>query len=236
MKSMTSISRSTLPIALLLLCLSLPSYAKVRIAYLEVPPYAYQNANNQPNGLLIDRFREMLQALGMEAEFIHLPHRRLISFIEQNKVDLWAGQDNSRVNNELAFVSKTPLFLMELQVYSKTGTKRVEKFEDLYSKNLILISSYSYGGNYRKLTEESVGVTYALNHEDGFDKLFSGQNKYLLGYKAMSRTVIEKFRITEFQETSLAKYKLYLKMSKTYPDAENIMKKIDAFLIDVDSK
>jgi polar amino acid transport system substrate-binding protein len=228
--------KSKLAFALLMLCLSLPVFSKIRIAYLDVPPYAYQDANHQAKGELVDRFRDMMQALGMEAEFIHLPHRRLIDFIEQKKVDLWAGQDNSRVNNELALVSKAPLFLMDLQVYSKLGTNKVETFDDLYNKDLILISSYSYGGNYDKLAKHSKSVIYALNHEDGFDKMFSGHNKYLLGYKAMSRKVIEKFYITDLQETSLAKYKLYLKMSKTYPDAANIMNKIDALLIDADSK
>jgi ABC-type amino acid transport substrate-binding protein len=220
---------------LLALCLSYPAYAKTKIAYVHVPPYAYQDANKRAKGLLIEKFREIMYSIEVEAEFIQLPHRRLIKYIEQGKVDLWAGQDNSQVNNELSLVSKTPLFLMELKVYWKTGTPRVDTFEDLFNKNLIMISSYSYGGNYSKLAKKSESVTYVINHEEGFDKLLTGNNKYLLDYKGISQGVIEKFKITGFQEASLAKYTLYLKLSKAYPNASELMKKINAFLVSQDT-
>jgi ABC-type amino acid transport substrate-binding protein len=228
---MKCVSTIVYPLIYLVIFFSFPSSAKPRIAYVDVPPYAYQDANKIAKGLLIDKFREIMYSLEMEAEFIHLPHRRLIDFLEQGKIDLWAGQDNSQVNNELSLVSKSPLFVMELQAYWKTGTKRVDKPEDLNNKNLILISSYSYGGNYAKFAKESESVNYVINHEDGFDKLLSGNNQYLLGYKGISQEVIKKFKITNFQETSLAKYTLHLKLSKTYPDASELMKKIDAFLL-----
>ena len=89
-----------------------------------------------------------------------------------------------------------PVFIMELQAYWKLGNKSVDKFEDLKNKNLVLISSYSYGGCFSQLSEESHSVSYVINHEDGFDKLLSGDNQYLLGYKKISHGVIDKFQIT----------------------------------------
>lgn len=218
-------------IVFLLLCFPWLSSAKLRIAYVDVPPYAYQDTNQKANGLLIDAFREITHSVGEEAIFLHLPHRRLIDFIEQRKVDLWAGLNNSRVKNELTLVSKTPLFVMELEVYWKAGTKRVDKLADLNNKNLILISSYSYGGNYSNLVKNANKVTSVVDHEDGFDKLASGENEYLLVYKKISQRVIDKYQITNIEKSSLSKYNLYAKMSKAYPNAEKIMKKIDEFLL-----
>lgn len=212
-------------------CFSLVSFAKVRIAYVDVPPYSYQDINNRAQGQLIEKFREIMYFMEEEVVFIYLPHRRLIDFIELGEVDIWAGLDKSQVNNELSLVSNTPLFVMEMQVYWKSGTKSVDRFEDLHNKDLIMVSSYSYGGNYSRLAKESSNVSYVINHEDGFDQLFSGNNKYFLGYERISQEVIKKFDITDFQETTLAKYTLYLKLSKTYPNATEMMKKIDAFLL-----
>lgn len=213
-----------------MLCYSLPSFSKVKIAYVDVAPYAYQDIDNRAKGLLIEKFREIMYSMEMEVEFIHLPHRRLIDFIEQGTVDLWAGQDNSQVNNELSLVSKTPLFIMELQAYWGAGTKSVSKLEDLSGKNLIMISSYSYGGNYSMFARESQSATYVINHEYGFEKLLSGSNQYFLGYKDISQAVIEKFRITDIRQAPLAEYALYLKLSKTFPNSIEVMKKVDAFL------
>lgn len=215
----------------LLLVLSFPTMANLRIAYIDAPPYAFLDEDNIESGLLIDSFREIAQHLEIQAEFVHLPHRRKIDFIEKRKVDLWAGQIDSKVNNELFLVSKTPLFLMELKVYWKHGTQKVTSIDDLYDKNLILISSFSYGGNHIRLNEESRSVTHAINHEDAFNKLFSANNRYLLGYSAISKATIEKFQIGNIQEASLSKYQLHLKLSKTYPNAPKIMQKIDAFLL-----
>lgn len=108
-----------------LLCFPWLSSAKLRIAYVDVPPYAYQDTNQKANGLLIDAFREITHSVGEDAVFLHLPHRRLIDFIEQKKVDLWAGLNNSRVKNELTLVSKTPLFVMDLKYIGKLVLKEL---------------------------------------------------------------------------------------------------------------
>ncbi len=201
-----------------------------RIAFVDAPPYAYLDINGKPKGSLVQRFQEISIALDIEPVFIHLPHRRQIDFIEQGEVDIWAGQKVSQVSSEVSLVSKTPLFSMELQVFWKQGTDSVDKLSDLYGKKLILISSYSYGGHHNKLDENSESVTYAINHEDGFDKLYDGQGQYLLGYKRISQSVIQKFELTGFQKSSLAKYDLYLKLSKDYPNSPAVMAKINQFL------
>lgn len=88
-----------------------------RIAFVDVPPYAYLDINGKPKGSLVQRFQEICIALDIEPVFIHLPHRRQIEFIEQGEVDIWAGQKMSQVSNEISLVSDTPLFSMELQVF-----------------------------------------------------------------------------------------------------------------------
>lgn len=216
---------------LFLMCVSFAGSAKLRVAYIDIPPYAYVNKSGVESGLLVERFKDIIQHIGADAEFIHLPHRRKIEFIEQGKVDLWAGQRDSRVDNSLFIISQTPLFFMDLRVYWKAVSKRVKTLGDLDNKKLILISSYSYGGHHRNLTKNSHSVDFVINHEEGFDKLFSGSDKYFLGYHAIAKQVIIKYQIENWQETSLAKYALYLKISKDYPNAPKLMDKVNGYLL-----
>lgn len=216
---------------IVLLLTSWMSEAKLRIAYIDVPPFAFQDERMQPQGLLIEAFNEIANAVSQEPEFIHLPHRRLIDFIERGEVDLWAGQANSQVNDEVALVSNTPLFVMDLQVYWQKGTPSIRSLSDLSGKKLLLISSFSYGGNLLKLRKESESIQFVINHEVGFDALFNSELHYLLGYQRISQSVIDKFAITNIENTSIAKYKLYLKIAKVHPDAKKLMQQIDTFLL-----
>lgn len=216
------------------LCLlTFPSLAndKLRVAYIDVPPYSFQDTNRQPRGQLIERFKDIAQALDMEAEFIYLPHRRLIQFIEGGNVDMWAGLQRSRINSDVSIMSKQTLFLMQLDAFWKKGTEPVKHFDALINRDLVLISSYSYGGRYSQLATKSRNIRYALNHEDGFDQLMTLNGFYLLGYKDIAQEVIDKFSIVGFEQSSLATYELYLKIAKHYPNAKQLMDKVDQYLI-----
>ena len=43
--------------------------------------------------------------------------------------------------------------------------------------------------------------------------------------------IIDKFQITGVQKTTLAKYDLYVKLSRTYPNAIEVMQEIDEYLL-----
>lgn len=223
-------SRVLLCLVTMLLSVTVNAKQTVRIAFIDVPPYAYQNQEQQPKGKLIERFKEIMSAIDMEIEFIHLPHRRLVQFIEAGNVDVWAGLKQSRIKQDISFISNTPLFTMKLEAYWRKGTTPVQQFDALQGQNIILISSYSYGGRYEHLARGSRHTRFAIDHEDGFDQLMTQRNFYLLGYKAIAEETIEKFNISGVEHASLARYELYFKVAKTYPGAEELIRDVDEFL------
>lgn len=223
-------SRVLLCLVTMLLSVTVDAKQTVRIAFIDVPPYAYQNQEQQPKGKLIERFKEIMSAIDMEIEFIHLPHRRLVQFIEAGNVDVWAGLARSRIDDNISFMTSQPLFVMKLDAYWKQGTPSVTQLADLKDRNTILISSYSYGGHYRKLAEESLHTRSAINHEDGFDQLMTNHGFYLLGYHEIAQQVIQKFDIKGIEHAPLARYELHLKMSKSFPNANALIKEIDSII------
>lgn len=112
----------------------------LKVAFVDAPPYSFQGPDNKAKGMLIDTYRDLILAIGKQPEFIFLPHRQQIEFIEKGLVDTWAGQKNSQVNDDLFLVSELPLYLMEMQVYWKKASEPVDKLQDLRGKSIILIS------------------------------------------------------------------------------------------------
>lgn len=203
---------------------------KIRVAFVEAPPLSYLDSNNIEKGKLIELFRDVSQSLELAPEFIYVPHKRKLQFIHEGKVDMWAGQKNSRVGDSIALTSRTSLFSMNLRVFWKKGEQHIESFGDLENSKLILIASYSYGGRYTELENGASDVIYAINHEDGMKKLFDNEGYYLLGYQEIANSTIKKYEINDVESTSLASYALYLKLSKRYPSAKQLMQKIDGYL------
>lgn len=192
-----------------------------------MPPYAWQDKNLQPRGKLVYEFKTILDTLEMDYEFIFLPHRRLIAFIEAGQVDLWAALYNSKINNDIALVSSNPIFEMEMQVFWHPKQRTIGEIGDLFGESLILVSAYSYGGNYKLLAEKATDVHFVIDHAHGFDRLFNSPNSYLLGYKDIADNVKGQYNISGIKRKSLAKYKLHIKVRKKLSDSKKLIDRID---------
>lgn len=210
--------------------LNIQASEKITVAFVEAPPFSFLDKNNSERGKLVEIFRSVVQELGLHPEFVYVPHKRQLQFIHEGKVDMWAGQKNSRIGSDIALTSRNPLFLMNFRVFWKRDEQKIESLEDLAGIKLILIASYSYGGRYNELKDRASDVIYAINHEDGLQKLYENKSYYLLGYEAIATNIIKKYGVNEFESASLARYPLYLKLSKKYPNSEQLMTKIDEYL------
>ena len=214
-----------------ILCLvfifSASSAKALRFAYIDVPPYAYQNSEGYPSGLLIERVRQISQSINEPITFVYLPHRRLIPFIESGEVDFWAGQKKSNVDDAISLVSNSPVFMMDMQAFWLAGHAPVSSVESLHGKSLILISSYGYQGNLQALTDNAEDVVFVTSHEDGIDALYDNPTHYLLGYKKIGNTVLTRFDISNIESATLLQSPLYLKLSSKLKNAAAIMNAIN---------
>jgi polar amino acid transport system substrate-binding protein len=68
----------------------------------------------------------------------------------------------------------------------------------------------------------------ADGHALAFKKLEKGRSDYLLDYKQPAEEIIKKEKLTGLKFSALKTLKLIFIVSKKAPDAENLLKKIDA--------
>ncbi|MDM7859812.1 transporter substrate-binding domain-containing protein [Alteromonas sp. ASW11-36] len=206
------------------------------MGFVDAPPYSFLDRNQQPAGQLIDVFKVIATELKLTPEFIYVPHKRQLAFIEQGMVDLWAGQKDSRVSSDLALTSEKPLFVMELSVFWPDGGIPVGSFEHLKGKHLILISSYSYGGRFEALVNGAANVSYAINHEDALDKLHQFPAAYMLGYSSITKQLQQKYQLDAVKQHALDRIPLFAKLSTQFANAEQTIIEINAVLASLESQ
>ena len=202
----------------------------INVAFVDAPPFSYLDSETRESGTLIELFREVAQQLALEPVFIYVPHKRQLEFIKDGQVDMWAGQKNSRIGDDISITSSTPLFSMELRAFWNKGQTGLASIDALHGKPLILISSYSYGGWYQTLRDNSPQVQYAINHENGFEKLFASKRAYLLGYTSIANEVFQKYQVNNFESAPLSVYPLHLKLANHFPNTESYMIRINHYL------
>lgn len=165
------------------LCGSSHAANGINMAYTEFPPFSYTDENNDAKGSLIQSYQKLMDLTALEPQFVSLPTRRVYEFIEEGKIDMWAGIPDSNVPMHDVLMSQQPIIEIELRAYWKKGTPPIHSAENLRGKQTILISSYSYGGLYDMLVESNIDKTgFAIDHEDGFKQLYALDNAYLLAY------------------------------------------------------
>ena len=74
----------------------------INVAFVDAPPFSYLDSETRESGTLIELFREVAQQLALEPVFIYVPHKRQLEFIKDGKVDMWAGQKNSRIGDDIS--------------------------------------------------------------------------------------------------------------------------------------
>jgi len=126
-------------------------------------------------------------------------------------------------------VSKDPVALVEIRVFHKKGTPAITKREDLNGKSVITIRGYSYAGTLKYIQDETNEIENypAPNHHAAFDMFDSGRADYILDYAFPAAEVLEENPIKDITYSTLKQTNVYLILHKDYPDAENVMAKLE---------
>jgi len=117
----------------------------------------------------------------------------------------------------------------ELRVYHSESTPAVQTIDELKGKRLIVVSGYTYGSIAPFLddTSSSLAIIRVASHEAAFAMLAAKRGDYLIDYVGPAREILEKRPLPGLRSERLAKLEVRLVLSKDYPDAEAMLKKLD---------
>jgi polar amino acid transport system substrate-binding protein len=129
-------------------------------------------------------------------------------------------------------VSETPVALVEIRVFHKKGVPAITSNEDLKGKNVITIRGYSYAGTLKYIEDEQNKITNypAPNHIAAFEMFANGRADYIIDYAFPAAEVLADAPIANITFSSLKKTDVYLILHKDYPDAANIMQRLEKII------
>ncbi len=135
-------------------------------------------------------------------------------------------------------VSKDPVAVVEIRVFHKKDTPAITSREQLNGKSVITIRGYSYAGTLKYIQDEknSISNNPAPDHHAAFEMFDHGRADYILDYAFPAAEVLEANPIKDITFSTLKQTNVYLILHKDYPDAENVMAKLEKIAATLDKE
>lgn len=138
---------------------------------------------------------------------------------------------------ECCLISQAPVAHTEVRAYWTGATAPVHRKEDLAGKTVIVIHGYSYGELAGFLNDPRQGVqrTTVDSHRAAFTMLEHGRADYLLDYAGPANEMLAAHPVAGIQAQTLADVNVYLVLSRSYPDADAVMARLEAIAARLDT-
>ncbi len=201
----------------------------LRIAYVEFPPYTYQDGEGNPAGVFIEVTRKVVKEAGYQPEFVYLPISRTYLYLINGKIDVWVGVTHvPRLFGEVLESGITPV-PVQLSAWYRSDTPVLENFEQLRGKTVIVMAGYTYGGLIDWLNAaDDIDITEAPNHRSAIDMLKRKRGDYLLDYQEPVRQILTQPSDDIIRETSVRTRRTAWVFSLANPEAAVLQQKFDS--------
>lgn len=193
------------------------------------------NDKGEPDNPLLQVAEVLFSRTGIPWRARSYPASRLFVYL-QNGTAQFSMLVRAPALTECCLFSRKPVAAAEIRVYRRVGTEPVKSREGLVGKSVIAIRGYSYGGLLNFITDEKQRIVSHVTsgHVSGFRMLTSGRADYLIDYAAPATEVIEAERIEGVESELLSRQEVYLVLSRQYPDAANVMARLEGVLDTID--
>ncbi len=212
---------------------------KLKVAYIDFPPFYSQDSKGHAQGFLSDRVAAITKVAGYDIEMNMRPAKRMIHEIVQGDLDVWMGASGFPEFKDTTYIGNNIFTTLELKVYSLNNISQIQKKEDLRGKKVILMSGYSYGGwiSFLQDPANKISITEARSTDQALRLLRSkSRGDILLHYSTPVEYELNKNPIADLQSSLLTKVETHIVVSKKNPDSENILKKLEEALLQIDQK
>lgn len=208
--------------------------------------YAYPNQSvwtiyKDENGVLKNPLLEFASALFQQANMkwhaAPYPAKRLFNNLRKG-VSNFSILVRAASLQDCCIFSKEPVTSTELRVYRLSSAPPIQNKQDLIEKRVITILGYSYGelGRFIRNKDNHIEIFNAPNHQSAFAMLEHKRAEYVLDYTGPSIEVLTEKPITGIQDHVLSQLNVYLILNKNYPNAQEVMDKLETLSRDITLK
>ncbi len=190
-----------------------------------------RDADGQLKNPLLNVARELFRESGIEWQSRALPAKRLFRYLQDGVVPFSMLVRASGLEACCLF-SERPVARTELRVFHRQTSPSVATKEDLAGKRIILIRGYSYGalGQYLRAPSNGVAIHEAASHAEAFLLFERGRGDYLIDYQGPAEEILAEHPVPDIVYDTYAELNVFLVLSRTYPHAPAMLKRLEATL------
>lgn len=204
--------------------------APLEIGMLDFPPYYVLGKNEEvKGGLFVDMLARIFDRAGIEYTFAGYPPKRLYSNLGKGITHVWMGTLGVAEYEGKTLVSPKKMAEINLHVFSMDkDTPLPKSLDGLKGKSVITIFGYNYGGviNFLEDSANKIILEPARTHESAFMMLKMNRAGFVLDYIEPAGEALSKLQLQGLNHAPITVLPLYLHISKTVPDAQQIMDKV----------
>lgn len=188
-----------------------------------------RNARGEPDNPLSGYAGTLFARAGLRWHGSVYPAARLFRHLQDGKAQ-FSILVRAPALEQCCLFSRKPVAAAEIRVYFIDGKTPVRSPAELAEKPVITIHGYSYGGLLTFIADQKNRVINhtANSHQAAFAMLAQGRADYLIDYEGPASEVLAAAPIAGLRSELLARQEVFLVLSKTYPDAEKLMARLEA--------
>lgn len=189
---------------------------------------ATTNAKGQPDSPMTRVAGTLLERAGLAWRAVPYPASRLFSNLQNGSTKFSILVRGSTLD-ACCILSHKPIYRTTLNVYYIGDKPPVKSKDDLAGKHLITIRGYSYAGLLQYITDAANRIDHqsAGSHRAAFDMLKAGRADYVLDYASAAGDILAESPIGNLRSYPIDQLEIHLVLSKTYPDAERLMARLE---------
>jgi len=202
---------------------------EMKIAYVEFSPFTFTNDEGAPDGMLIRMAETLFAKAGISWHATSYPAPRLYDNLQKGASHFALIVRNPDLA-DCCIYSKKPVWVLQIRAYYIGEKTPIKTKEDLIGKKIITLRGYSYAGMLSFFNDEKNRIENVLanSHDAAFKLLKAGRADYLLDYGGPADASLTRLQIADARYDTLHRSELFLVLSKVYPDAVNVMTRLES--------
>lgn len=205
----------------------------LRAGYYEIPPYL-ETVDGKLAGRLFDIWEGLVSKLGLSYVPVNLPPARLVKSVAEGDVDISLLPISFPELAGRVLASKQPVEHIILEAYTIYPSLPVTKIQDLIGKSVILQQGFGYGGliNFLRAPENTIKIVGTVpSAENGVRMLTAERGDVLLHYRPAIDKLRTRMDLSGLKANVLSAVPVHVVLSKSVPNSEALMARIDAVVI-----
>ncbi len=193
------------------------------------------NGQEQPTTPMLFVANELFERANLTWRATAYPAKRLFSNFKNGKTNFSILVRASSLLDSCVF-SQKPVYSTNLNIYYIGDKKPISVKEDLTGTRVATIRGYSYGslGKFIRNANNNITNEVTNTHSSALRMLQLGRVDYVLDYASAAEDIIKQNAIADVRSSTLKELNIYLVLSKSYPNAQELMTRLETIVETID--